>query len=665
MLKFLGCDFDLADGASIQGKIIVDKFKYPIIFTRDGARITISYSYNPKLKDMCKDMFEDCRWHGFDEKPRKIWTCKYTVHNLFQIAYITDQPVYDRFDKPPVKLTPSRKEVKDHQVEFLSNFLHYRYHIIAGEMGTGKTLAMIEALELSGVDRCLWVGPAAALKSVQLEFRKWKSKVIPQFVSYSSLRKWVEDYPSHLIVPQMIIFDESQKIKSPTAQRSQAAMYLASAVRQQWEDRGYVALLSGSPAPKAPTDWWHQCETAVPGFLMESGVDAMTRRIGVVEEGENPITQGVYKKLVSWRDDEKKCSVCGQLETHNNHDEILGGPSYHIHVPAVNEVARLYNRMKGLVTIKFKKDCINLPDKVYTTVQCKPTESMLRAAKLITRTTPGAAQALVLLRELSDGFQYRYDTDGTFVTCSTCFGTKAVEQRLYSGPEITVPFLKSLGVEDEAIEALGVSEALIPEIYYDKYYAPSVVQCPTCKGEAVVPKIVRHAELVPCPKDDVVKDILEEYEDVGRVVFFAGFTESVDKLTGLVKGKKWNFIRIDGRGWHSDIGSDPVELLDRFQNDKTIENLALIGHPGTAGTGLNLTASPVICYYSNDFNAESRIQSEDRIHRIGMDENRGARIIDIVHLPVDQLIIDNLKGKRRLQDISMGKITESLERIVL
>lgn len=79
--------------------------------------------------------------------------------------------------------------------------------------------------------------------------------------------------------------------------------------------------------------------------------------------------------------------------------------------------------------------------------------------------------------------------------------------------------------------------------------------------------------------------------------------------------------------------------------------------------GLTLTASPSIVYFSNDFNAESRIQSEDRIHRPGMDVNRGATIYDLIHLPTDRTVLENLKAKRVLQDMTLGALNDVLAQV--
>ena len=122
---------------------------------------------------------------------------------------------------------------------------------------------------------------------------------------------------------------------------------------------------------------------------------------------------------------------------------------------------------------------------------------------------------------------------------------------------------------------------------------------------------------------------------------------------------QWEWIRVDGRGWASSIVGDAKELLLHFQG-KEHRRIVFIGQPSAAGMGLTLTASPTIVYYSNDFNAESRVQSEDRIHRLGMDENRGATIIDLIHLPSDELVLNNLKQKKKLQAMTMGELNNQI-----
>ena len=63
----------------------------------------------------------------------------------------------------------------------------------------------------------------------------------------------------------------------------------------------------------------------------------------------------------------------------------------------------------------------------------------------------------------------------------------------------------------------------------------------------------------------------------------------------------------------------------------------------------------------NSYESESRSQSEDRIHRISMDINKGATIVDLIHLPTDEAILERLKSNRRLELMTMGEIEGALE----
>jgi hypothetical protein len=98
------------------------------------------------------------------------------------------------------------------------------------------------------------------------------------------------------------------------------------------------------------------------------------------------------------------------------------------------------------------------------------------------------------------------------------------------------------------------------------------------------------------------------------------------------------------------IGSSPLEV---FQDvDKYPRPTAFIGHPGAAGMGLTLSASPAVVFYSNDFDGEHRIQAEERIFAPG----KICTVYDFLHLPTDKLILDNLHEKRRLQALTLGDI---------
>jgi hypothetical protein len=75
---------------------------------------------------------------------------------------------------------------------------------------------------------------------------------------------------------------------------------------------------------------------------------------------------------------------------------------------------------------------------------------------------------------------------------------------------------------------------------------------------------------------------------------------------------------------------------------------------------LTLTEAQVEVFFSNTFKGEDRMQAEDRAHREGMDLNKGLTVIDLIHLPTDKLVRDNVVFKKGLQNMTMGIIGEVL-----
>jgi SNF2 family DNA or RNA helicase len=622
---------------------IVGKMKVPVAFTKKGAKLWASYGFNKQITAELKAM-EQVKWHGYDEpNPIKQWSLADSQHNRFQLEYLTGGNPYAHYDKAIESLTPRRKECRQHQIDIAAFELTRHYCTIAAEMGTGKTLATIEAMEASEARQWFWIAPKSAMYSVQLEFDKWSAIVRPMFYTYEGLTKLLKDWPKDQPPPQGLVLDEASRCKTHTAQRTQAAKYLADQIRDHWGERGFVILMSGTPAPKSPVDWWSLCNIACPGFLKEGDPQKFRKRLAIMKEAEG--VAGVYSKLESWLDDEKKCAICGKFTDDTIHDEVnVCEEDYHTYKPSKNEVSYLYKRMNGLVLVKLKKDVLDLPEKQYKVIRVKPTQAIINAAKLITATGSSAIKTLTLLRELSDGFQYDETAIGT-EKCPLCKGDRTVIDFMYTGPD------------DQYDEIMRRQYAGL-EIPKGSFQETQKA-CPNCDGTGESTAYTRTATQVECAKEVVLADLLDEHEDVGRLVIYAGFTGSVDRCVEIAKKEKWEYIRVDGRGWTGSIPGTAKELLLQFQG-KEIPRLVFIGQPSAAGMGLTLHASPTIVFYSNDFNAESRSQAEDRIHRMGMDVNRGATIIDIFHLPSDELVFNNLKKKKKLQAMTMGEMNNQL-----
>ena len=654
--------------------IPIGRYGKVMTITQVEGRYELKFGWNAKLLEAVK-MLADKHWHGYDEvNPRKIWSCKISARNSFRLRRMMGKNVFERYDAKELEI-PFTRPLFDAQKHMVAHGLTRKRCIIAGEMGTGKTLAGIEIMERSGKSKWWWVGPKSALAAVEVDMRKWKSTVRPEFLTYNKFTSLVQS--GNADIPDGIIMDESSKVKTEASQRTQAAFAAANAVM---ESDGYVILMSGTPAPKSPVDWWSQAEICCPGYLAEPNSNAMKFSMAYVTEAEG-IGGTTFPKLVGWKDSTDRCAICGEHKNelnHLNHEDrtalkkaIIGnqnssheekaksiidfslrmrlrradnsamgllegtdGTLMHEFEAGTNEVARLYRRLKGLATVVLKKDCLDLPDKFYRKIICTPTPDMMVAANAIKKVERRGVTALGKLRQVSDGFLYTKKKCGE-APCDVCKGEKTLTYWWHPELLMSVP------------EGTDGAEFL------------EDARCPKCAGRGTVDVIEDVTVPITSPKEQALRDLLEEFSDTGRIVISAAFTATIDKVMGIVSEAGWETIRIDGRGWTTTLPlKDHADILEYFQNNTGDEKIAVIFHPESGGMGLTLTASPAIVFYSNDFRAENRMQAEDRIHRIGMDTCKGATIIDMFCLATDELIYENLLKKRDLQSITMGEIPD-------
>jgi hypothetical protein len=597
------------------------------------------------LKDEIKAM-QGSHWCGYDDDPRKIWTVADSQRNRFQLGYLMGEDVYAWFDRDVIKHEYTRP-LKEHQKDLADTYLTYHYGIMASEPGTGKTLAAQEVMERSGIKEWWWIGPKTSLPNIQREFRIWKIdpsiKVV--MMTYEALKRVMDSWTPDMVVPQGVICDESSRCKGPTAQRSEAVQMLADKVRDAYGFEGYVIEMSGSPSPKTPMDWWKQCEIAWPGFLKEGSWKALEERLAFMAKRE--FDAGTFKQRTGWKDDEKKCKHCGLFAddpVHHANEDGTVSLDYHLWEASFNEVAYLHERLKGLVTTKFQKDCLDLPEKQYRTVVCKPNASTLRVAQALAQAAPNTITGMTWLREISDGFLYREETDG-MTKCTHCVDGTVDE---WFDPDD----------EDRVFQAIDMLDAdLVSKL------VKRSIPCPQCNGSREVPKIVRVAKEVPCPKDQAMRDLLDECEETGRIVIYAGFTESIDRVERLCHREGWAVVRCDGRGWRvTTVQGEMVldeEPLDYWANLDNVK-VAFVANADSGGMSFTLIESRMTVYWSNTFKPESRTQSEERIHRMGMDLNKGCWIVDLLHLPTDQRVIDVIKDNRRLELMSMGEVLQDI-----
>lgn len=645
-------------------KLIAGKYLVPVAITRTGDQLTFRFGYNKRLIEEIRSL-DGRKWNP----DQKCWTAPYTRRNQFSLAYLMGENPYARYESEIVSI-PTTRDLYAHQRVMLDFWIAKQRATVAAGMGTGKSLIMLEGAEylwnlykpagMSTMEAIWYVGPKSALVSFKREMEKWNARFIPQLFTCEGMVKHVANISQRpsAIPPLILLLDESSKYKTCTSQRSKAAKHIADEMAEYWAPRlggceGFIVEATGTPAPKDPTDWWHQIEILCPGYLKEPNVHVMRQTLGIIEQRESQYGAN-YPHLVAWLDDEKKCGVCGQYADHMNHDPsdlLLGVKSAHSYRPSVNEVDRLYHRLKDIVLVIDKSKCLDLPEKQYELIKVKPTVEMLRSAQNIKAVSRRAIEALTLLRELSDGFQYdSIDSDKREI-CKICGGTGNITEHIPTEERDPNDFTIDLNTE----------------------YTVETIKCPDCMGVGDMPVKIRVADEVKSPKDQVFLDELEAHEEIGRYVVWGGFTGTIDRLVKMALLKDWSVIRVDGRGYVAMLANDKLPtadystLLDAMDLSNSrykalqamYPRVCFVGHPRAGGMGLTLTASPTALFFSNDFSGEARMQAEDRIHRLGMDSNRGATIKDILMLPTDKLVIDNLKKKKSLQAISMGDLNGS------
>ena len=92
--------------------------------------------------------------------------------------------------------------------------------------------------------------------------------------------------------------------------------------------------------------------------------------------------------------------------------------------------------------------------------------------------------------------------------------------------------------------------------------------------------------------------------------------------------------------------------IRKFQDDPRCR--FMVGTPSTGGYGITLTAANTVINYSNGYDLEKRLQSEDRAHRIGQKEN--VTYVDIIaEKTVDEKIVKSLRKKINIASEVLGE----------
>jgi len=142
--------------------------------------------------------------------------------------------------------------------------------------------------------------------------------------------------------------------------------------------------------------------------------------------------------------------------------------------------------------------------------------------------------------------------------------------------------------------------------------------------------------------------ILEEVE--GKVIIWANYQFSVSDIIQKITKVYGPDSYVHYYGLTPQ--EDRQDYIRRFQNDPKCR--FIIGTPQTGGYGITLTQANTVIYYSNGYDLEKRLQSEDRAHRIGQKKN--VTYIDIIaEDTIDEKIVEALRSKIDIASQVMGE----------
>lgn len=136
---------------------------------------------------------------------------------------------------------------------------------------------------------------------------------------------------------------------------------------------------------------------------------------------------------------------------------------------------------------------------------------------------------------------------------------------------------------------------------------------------------------------DAMMSCIEEVS--GKIIIWSRFRYDIIQIRNALAKAYGDQSVVSYYGDTSD--EDRQRAIDRFQNG---EARFFVANPATAGYGLTLTEASTVIYYANDFNLETRIQSEDRCHRIGQ-KNPVTYIDLIAESTIDEKIVKSLRDK--------------------
>ena len=155
-------------------------------------------------------------------------------------------------------------------------------------------------------------------------------------------------------------------------------------------------------------------------------------------------------------------------------------------------------------------------------------------------------------------------------------------------------------------------------------------------------------QIVKSNRINELMDVLEEVE--GKAIIWANYQNDMSEIKKTIIDKYGPDSVVDYYGLTPQEERQPN--IKKFQDNSDCR--FLIGTPQTGGYGITLTAANTVIYYSNGYDLEKRLQSEDRAHRIG--QKKSVTYVDLIaEKTVDEKIVKALRKKINIASEVLGE----------
>ena len=144
-------------------------------------------------------------------------------------------------------------------------------------------------------------------------------------------------------------------------------------------------------------------------------------------------------------------------------------------------------------------------------------------------------------------------------------------------------------------------------------------------------------------------DVLDETE--GKAIIWANYVYDIENIVKTIKAQYGEESVVQ---YYGAIPADVRQKnIERFQ-DMNSKARFFVGNPQTGGYGITLTCANTVNYYSNGYDLEKRLQSEDRAHRIG--QKKSVTYVDLIaENTVDEKIVKALRKKIDIASEILGE----------